>query len=60
VLMVADVVEAMMSHRPYRPGLGVDAAMAEIEQGAGTLYDAGMVESCLRIFRESGFAFSEA
>jgi PAS domain S-box-containing protein/putative nucleotidyltransferase with HDIG domain len=60
VLMVADVVEAMMSHRPYRPGLGVDAAMAEIEQGAGTLYDAGMVESCLRIFRENGFAFSEA
>ena len=49
----------MISHRPYRPGLGVDAALAEIEQGAGTLYDARVAESCLRIFRDEGFEFSE-
>jgi len=59
VLMVADVVEAMMSHRPYRASLGIDAAMAEIERGAGTLFDTNVVESCLRIVREHGFEFSE-
>ena len=59
VLMVADVVEAMMSHRPYRPALGVDAALAEIERGAGTLYCADVSRSCLAVFREHGFVFSE-
>ncbi len=59
VLMVADVVEAMMSHRPYRASLGRDAALAEIEQGAGTIYDADVVLSCARVFREQGYAFSE-
>ena len=59
VLMVADVVEAMMSHRPYRAALGQGAALAEIEQGAGSLYDPRIVESCLRVFRETEFAFSE-
>lgn len=58
VLMVADVVEAMTSHRPYRPGLGIEAALAEIEQGAGGRYDAQVATSCLRVFRELGFAFS--
>ena len=59
VLMVADVVEAMMSHRPYRPALGVDAALAEVEQGAGCQYDSQVVESCVRLFREREFEFSE-
>ena len=59
VLMVADVVEAMVSHRPYRAALGIDAALAEIERGAGTVYDAAVAGSCLRIFQENGFAFSE-
>ena len=59
VLAVADVVEAMMSHRPHRAALGQDAALAEIEQGAGRLYDVQAVESCLRLFREEGFEFSD-
>ncbi len=58
ILHVADVVEAMMSHRPYRAGLGVDAALGEIEAGAGTRYDPEVAESCVRAFRESGFVFS--
>jgi PAS domain S-box-containing protein/putative nucleotidyltransferase with HDIG domain len=59
VLAVADVVEAMMSHRPYRPALGIKAALAEIERGTGSLYDADVVEACVRLFNEDGFKFSE-
>ena len=59
VLAVADVVEAMVSHRPYRPGLGLDAALAEIERGAGLKYDTAAVAACLICFREREFAFSE-
>jgi len=55
ILAVADVVEAMSSHRPYRPGLGIDKALAEIERGRGTLYDAQAVDACLRICREKGY-----
>jgi PAS domain S-box-containing protein/putative nucleotidyltransferase with HDIG domain len=58
VLAVADVVEAMMSHRPYRPALGVDAALAEVEQGAGRLYDADVSRAVITLFRERGFEFS--
>jgi PAS domain S-box-containing protein/putative nucleotidyltransferase with HDIG domain len=58
VLAVADVVEAMSSHRPYREALGIAPALAEIEWGSGQLYDAIIVESCLRVFREQGFVFS--
>jgi PAS domain S-box-containing protein/putative nucleotidyltransferase with HDIG domain len=57
VLAVADTVEAMMSHRPYRSALGIKAALAEIERGAGTLYDAWVVEACVRLFNEDGFEF---
>ncbi|NTW28508.1 MAG: HD domain-containing protein [Coriobacteriia bacterium] len=60
ILMVADVVEAMASHRPYRPKLGIDAAIAEIEAGAGTLYDSRVVESCVRVVRAPGFSFWDA
>ena len=59
VLMVADVVEAMMSHRPYRASLGQEAALAEIEQGAGRLYDASVADSCLRLFRERSFSLED-
>lgn len=57
ILAVADTVEAMSSHRPYRPALGTDKALAEIEQGRGTLYDTEAVDACLRLFREKGFQF---
>ena len=58
VLAVADVVEAIVSHRPYRPALGIDAALAEIERGAGRLYDAEACKACVALFREGGFEFS--
>jgi HD-GYP domain-containing protein (c-di-GMP phosphodiesterase class II) len=57
ILMVADVVEAMASYRPYRPALGIDAALGEIEKNKGILYDPGVVEVCLSLFREKGFGF---
>jgi PAS domain S-box-containing protein len=55
ILSVADVVESMASHRPYRPALGVNAALDEIEKNRGTLYDADVVDACLRLFREKSF-----
>jgi PAS domain S-box-containing protein len=57
VISVADVVEAIASHRPYRPARGIDAALEEIEKNKGILYDARVVEACLRLFREKGFKF---
>ncbi len=58
ILAVADVVEAMASHRPYRPALGVDTALAEIEAGAGTLYDPDVARSCIVLFRHRGFTWT--
>ena len=55
ILAVADVVEAMASHRPYRPGLGIDAALNEIEKNRGIFYDDAVADACLRLFREKGF-----
>ncbi|MBN1366054.1 MAG: hypothetical protein JW976_14705, partial [Syntrophaceae bacterium] len=55
ILAVADVVEAMASHRPYRASLGVDAALAEIEKNKGILYDENVVNACLRLFHEKGY-----
>ena len=55
ILIVADVVEAIASHRPYRPGLGIDKALEEIEKNSGTFYDKTVVDACLRLFREKGF-----
>jgi len=57
ILCVADVVEAMSSHRPYRPALGIGAALEEIAQKRGLLYDREVVDACLRIFREKHFKF---
>jgi PAS domain S-box-containing protein len=56
ILAVADVVEAMASHRPYREARGIDAALGEIEQNAGLLYDSEAVEACLHLFRDKGYA----
>lgn len=57
ILAVADVVEAIASFRPYRPALGVDTALAEIEAGRGLLFDSVVVDACIRQFREKNFAF---
>jgi len=55
ILAVADTVEAMASHRPYRPGLGIDKALAEIERGRGTVFDPVVANACLRLFRDNGY-----
>ncbi|MCX5997593.1 MAG: PAS domain S-box protein [Chloroflexi bacterium] len=59
ILMIADVVEAMVSHRPYRPSLGIEAALNEIKANSGTLYDAEIAGICIRLFGEKGFSFEE-
>ncbi|HBJ74358.1 MAG TPA: PAS sensor protein [Syntrophaceae bacterium] len=55
ILAVADTVEAMASHRPYRAGLGIDKALEEIEKQRGILYDEAVADACLRLFREKGY-----
>ena len=45
----------MASHRPYRPGLGIDKALAEIERGRGSIYDPQVADACLRLFREKSY-----
>ncbi len=58
ILAVADVVEAMFSHRPYRAGLGLDAALAEITAHRGSLYDSAAVNACVKLLREHGYSLS--
>jgi HD-GYP domain-containing protein (c-di-GMP phosphodiesterase class II) len=55
ILAVADVVEAMSSHRPYRAALGMEAALAHLEQQAGVLYDRDVAGACLKVVRERRF-----
>lgn len=55
ILAVADVVESINSHRPYRPARGIDVALDEIYRGRGTLYDAEVADVCLKLFRERGY-----
>jgi HD-GYP domain-containing protein (c-di-GMP phosphodiesterase class II) len=55
IMAVADVVEAMASHRPYRSALGIDAALEEIEKNKGIIYDATVADACLKLFREKGY-----
>ena len=55
ILSVADVLEAMASHRPYRASLGIDAAISEIETHRGSLFDTDIVDAMLRLFREKGY-----
>ncbi|MFH1464338.1 MAG: HD domain-containing phosphohydrolase [Pseudomonadota bacterium] len=59
IIAVADTVEAMASHRPYRPARGLDDALAEILRERGRLYDPEAVDACLRVIRFDGFTFSE-
>ncbi len=58
IIAVADVVEAISSHRPYRPSLGTETAFEEISSKSGIKYDPQVVEVCLRLFKEKGFAFA--
>lgn len=57
IMTVADVVEAMASHRPYRAALGIETALKEIERGRGSAYDPTVADACLKLFREGRFAF---
>ena len=59
ILAVADVVEAIASHRPYRPALGLQKALQEISRNSGILYDSEVVKVCLRLFTEQGFGFEQ-
>lgn len=55
IISVADVVEAISSHRPYRPSLGINIALEEIEKNKGLFYDVHVADACLRLFREKGY-----
>jgi PAS domain S-box-containing protein len=57
IIAVADVVEAISSHRPYRPARGIGAGLEEIERNTGRLYDPDVVAACVRLFRKKGFRF---
>jgi HD-GYP domain-containing protein (c-di-GMP phosphodiesterase class II) len=59
IISVSDVVEAMSSHRPYRPSLGLKSALNEISTNKHKLYDPAVVDACLTLFREKGFCFEE-
>lgn len=59
ILAVADVVEAIASHRPYRPALGIDVALKEIQENRSRLYDARAVDSCVRLFENKKFSLEE-
>lgn len=60
ILAVADVVEAMASHRPYRPALGIDRALEEISEKKGILYDPEVVDACTSVFAQNGYAFNKS
>ncbi|RJR36941.1 MAG: PAS domain S-box protein [Deltaproteobacteria bacterium] len=59
IIAVADVVEAMSSHRPYRSSLGIDRALEEIFQGRGVCYDPEIVDACISLFTQKGFSFGQ-
>ena len=59
ILCVADVVESMFSHRPYRPGLGIEAALDEIRKNRGILYDSEVVDAALRVFLNNKYQLPE-
>jgi HD-GYP domain-containing protein (c-di-GMP phosphodiesterase class II) len=59
IIAVADVVEAMTSHRPYRPSKGIDLALEEILNNRGKLYDADVADACIRLFKEKGFTLED-
>jgi len=59
IVCVADVVEAMACHRPYRPAMGIKKALEEIAKNKGVFYDAAVVDACIRLFKEHKFSFEE-
>jgi putative nucleotidyltransferase with HDIG domain len=59
ILAVADVVEALSSHRPYRPALGLEKALEEIRRGRGTRYDMRVVDACIRLFKDRRYSFKQ-
>ena len=59
ILALADVAEAMSSHRPYRPAFGQGPALGEIRENAGVKYDAEVAAACLRVVEEQGFTFAD-
>ncbi|MFC1626232.1 HD-GYP domain-containing protein [Pseudomonadota bacterium] len=59
IVAVADTVEAMASHRPYRPSLGIDMALDELKQSRGVLYDPVVVDACLKIFLEKSYTLKD-
>ena len=59
ILAVADVVEALSSHRPYRPALGIEKALEEIRRGRGIRYDMRVVDACLKIFRDHRYTMKK-
>lgn len=59
ILCFADLVEAMVSHRPYRPSLGIEAALDEIEKNRGVCFDPQVVDICLNHFRKKGYSLIE-
>ncbi len=59
IIIVADTVEAISTHRPYRAGLGINKALEEISEHKGILYDAGAVDACLRLFKKKRFKFKQ-
>lgn len=58
IIAVADVLEAMSTHRPYRPAVGLDAALIELEKNSGKFYDPNVVIACINLFRNKGFTLS--
>ncbi|MDD2301896.1 MAG: HD domain-containing protein, partial [Eubacteriales bacterium] len=60
IIAVADVVEAMAMHRPYRAALGIDVALKEIADHSGVRYDSQVADACLKVFRENKFQFNSA
>jgi len=59
IIAVADVLEAIASHRPYRPSLGIDRALEEIQAGRGILYGPEVVDAALRLFRDKGYTLPD-
>jgi len=59
ILAVSDIIEAMASHRPYRPSLGLDRALKEVIDNKGVLYDSDVVDACLKVFVEKRFKLGE-
>ncbi len=60
IICVADVVEAIASHRPYRSALGIEIALNEIKNNKGILYDAEVADTCVRVFKDEGFTFDKS